>query len=71
MNRILALDMLRGYALAAIMLDHMPVGVLRGGPAAGKTDLGVPRGILSSGFASIWREMPSWVLADGHPSRDF
>ena len=30
MNRILALDMLRGYALAAIMLDHMPVGVLRG-----------------------------------------
>ncbi|MFD1795531.1 OpgC domain-containing protein [Paracoccus aurantiacus] len=30
MNRILALDMLRGYALVAIMLDHMPVGVLRG-----------------------------------------
>ncbi|MDO5642388.1 MAG: OpgC domain-containing protein [Paracoccus sp. (in: a-proteobacteria)] len=29
MNRITALDMLRGYALAAIMLNHMPGGVLR------------------------------------------
>nr|HRO16267.1 OpgC domain-containing protein [Paracoccus sp. (in: a-proteobacteria)] len=29
MNRIGALDMLRGYALVCIMLDHMPVGVLR------------------------------------------
>ncbi|WP_246026585.1 OpgC domain-containing protein [Paracoccus luteus] len=27
--RIGALDMLRGYALACIMLDHMPLGVLR------------------------------------------
>ncbi|MFV0410109.1 MAG: OpgC domain-containing protein [Paracoccus sp. (in: a-proteobacteria)] len=30
MKRIAALDMLRGYALAAIMVDHMPIGVLRG-----------------------------------------
>ena len=29
MNRIAALDMLRGYALVCIMLDHMPIGVLR------------------------------------------
>ncbi|WP_374633592.1 OpgC domain-containing protein [Paracoccus sp. (in: a-proteobacteria)] len=29
MNRIAALDMLRGYALICIMLDHMPIGVLR------------------------------------------
>ncbi|WP_299363146.1 OpgC domain-containing protein [uncultured Paracoccus sp.] len=29
MNRILALDMLRGYALISIMLNHMPAGVLR------------------------------------------
>lgn len=29
MKRIAALDMLRGYALAAIMVDHMPDGVLR------------------------------------------
>lgn len=29
MKRITALDMLRGYALVAIMLDHMPAGVLR------------------------------------------
>jgi len=29
MNRIVALDMLRGYALVCIMLDHMPIGVMR------------------------------------------
>lgn len=29
MKRIAALDMLRGYALVCIMLDHMPMGVLR------------------------------------------
>lgn len=29
MNRIIALDMLRGYALVCIMLDHMPIGLLR------------------------------------------
>ncbi|WBU63023.1 OpgC domain-containing protein [Paracoccus aerodenitrificans] len=29
MKRITALDMLRGYALAAIMIDHMPGGFLR------------------------------------------
>lgn len=29
MKRIAALDMLRGYALVCIMLDHMPLGVLR------------------------------------------
>ncbi|SDE87736.1 hypothetical protein SAMN05421538_11357 [Paracoccus isoporae] len=29
-NRIIALDMLRGYALVVIMVDHMPIGVLRG-----------------------------------------
>ena len=29
MNRLIALDMLRGYALVCIMLDHMPMGVLR------------------------------------------
>jgi len=29
MRRIPALDMLRGYALVCIMLDHMPIGVLR------------------------------------------
>lgn len=29
MNRIAALDMLRGYALVCIMLDHMPISVLR------------------------------------------
>ncbi|WBU54309.1 OpgC domain-containing protein [Paracoccus sp. SCSIO 75233] len=29
MNRIIALDMLRGYALVAIMLDHMPDSALR------------------------------------------
>lgn len=29
MKRIAALDMLRGYALAAIMVDHMPEGVMR------------------------------------------
>ncbi|MTH63633.1 OpgC domain-containing protein [Paracoccus shanxieyensis] len=29
MKRIAALDMLRGYALICIMLDHMPIGVLR------------------------------------------
>lgn len=29
MNRIATLDMLRGYALVCIMLDHMPVGWLR------------------------------------------
>jgi hypothetical protein len=28
-GRIAALDMLRGYALVCIMLDHMPIGVLR------------------------------------------
>lgn len=30
MNRLIALDMLRGYALVCIMLDHMPVSGLRG-----------------------------------------
>ncbi|MFV0294321.1 MAG: OpgC domain-containing protein [Paracoccus sp. (in: a-proteobacteria)] len=30
MKRIPALDMLRGYALVAIMLDHMPISILRG-----------------------------------------
>lgn len=29
MKRIVALDMLRGYALVCIMLDHMPIGLLR------------------------------------------
>ena len=29
MKRIAALDMLRGYALVCIMLDHMPIGLLR------------------------------------------
>ena len=29
MKRIAALDMLRGYALVCIMLDHMPISVLR------------------------------------------
>ncbi|MDO5370485.1 OpgC domain-containing protein [Paracoccus sp. (in: a-proteobacteria)] len=29
MSRIVSLDMLRGYALVCIMLNHMPVGVLR------------------------------------------
>ena len=29
MKRIAALDMLRGYALVCIMLDHMPMGVMR------------------------------------------
>lgn len=29
MKRVLALDMLRGYALVCIMLDHMPLGYLR------------------------------------------
>ncbi|MCQ0972025.1 OpgC domain-containing protein [Paracoccus sp. TK19116] len=29
MNRLVALDMLRGYALVCIMLDHMPASVLR------------------------------------------
>ena len=29
MSRIRSLDMLRGYALACIMLNHMPRGVLR------------------------------------------
>ncbi|MDO5621316.1 MAG: OpgC domain-containing protein [Paracoccus sp. (in: a-proteobacteria)] len=30
MKRLIALDMLRGYALVCIMLDHMPIGVARG-----------------------------------------
>ena len=30
MKRLIALDMLRGYALVCIMLDHMPVSTLRG-----------------------------------------
>ncbi|MDO5704968.1 MAG: OpgC domain-containing protein [Paracoccus sp. (in: a-proteobacteria)] len=30
MKRLIALDMLRGYALVCIMLDHMPVSPLRG-----------------------------------------
>ena len=34
MKRIEALDLLRGYALVSIMLDHMPAGVLRGGTLA-------------------------------------
>lgn len=29
MKRIVALDMLRGYALVCIMLDHMPISVMR------------------------------------------
>ncbi len=29
MKRLIALDMLRGYALVCIMIDHMPVSVLR------------------------------------------
>ena len=29
MTRIAALDMLRGYALVNIMLNHMPLGWLR------------------------------------------
>uniref|UniRef100_UPI00289A02FA OpgC domain-containing protein n=1 Tax=Paracoccus sp. TaxID=267 RepID=UPI00289A02FA len=29
MKRIAALDMLRGYALVCIMLDHMPISALR------------------------------------------
>lgn len=29
MNRLIALDMLRGYALVCIMLDHMPVSAMR------------------------------------------
>ena len=29
MNRLIALDMLRGYALVCIMLDHMPKSALR------------------------------------------
>ncbi|MFS4438901.1 OpgC domain-containing protein [Paracoccaceae bacterium GXU_MW_L88] len=34
MNRIIQLDMLRGYALLCIMIDHMPVSVLREGTLA-------------------------------------
>lgn len=30
MRRLIALDMLRGFALVCIMLDHMPIGTLRG-----------------------------------------
>lgn len=30
MNRLIALDMLRGYALVSIMINHMPISVLRG-----------------------------------------
>lgn len=30
MKRLIALDMLRGYALVCIMLDHMPISTLRG-----------------------------------------
>lgn len=30
MNRLIALDMLRGYALVSIMVNHMPVSVMRG-----------------------------------------
>lgn len=30
MSRIVTLDMLRGFALVCIMVDHMPIGVLRG-----------------------------------------
>lgn len=29
MNRLIALDMLRGYALVSIMVNHMPVSILR------------------------------------------
>ena len=29
MKRLIALDMLRGYALVCIMLDHMPISALR------------------------------------------
>lgn len=34
MKRLIELDMLRGYALVAIMLDHMPLSVLRLGTVA-------------------------------------
>ena len=34
MKRLIALDMLRGYALVCIMVDHMPVSVLRKGTLA-------------------------------------
>lgn len=30
MNRLIALDMLRGYALLSIMVNHMPISVMRG-----------------------------------------
>lgn len=30
MNRVIALDMLRGYALVSIMVNHMPISVMRG-----------------------------------------
>lgn len=30
MRRLIALDMLRGFAMVCIMLDHMPIGTLRG-----------------------------------------
>jgi hypothetical protein len=30
MNRLIALDMLRGYALVSIMVNHMPISVMRG-----------------------------------------
>ena len=30
MNRLVWLDMLRGYALVSIMVNHMPISVMRG-----------------------------------------
>lgn len=57
MKRIAALDMLRGYALVCIMLDHMPMGVLRNATLANFTVFDAAElFVLLSGFlvGMVW-----------------
>lgn len=60
MNRIYALDMMRGYALVCIMLNHMPVGVLRAGTISNYAVFDAAElFVLLSGFlvGLVWRKV--------------
>ena len=60
MKRIAYLDMLRGYALVCIMLDHMPISVLRGATLANFTLFDAAElFVLLSGFlvGLVWTQV--------------
>ena len=61
MKRLIALDMLRGYALVCIMLDHMPISALRWFTLANFSIFDAAElFVLLSGFQLRWAVTESW-----------